>query len=101
MLRALWTWQRWIGVWRPKVLRIALVSALAPSTINSLQTPGSRPRSIRLSSSACTTVAFSVAPSVAARGCLSPRLYNPDGSHQYEVLFDVDAVDLDHQQVQT
>ena len=32
--RALWTWQRWIGVWRPKVLRIALDSALAPSMMN-------------------------------------------------------------------
>ena len=28
ILRALWTWQRWIDVWRPKVLRIALESAL-------------------------------------------------------------------------
>ena len=34
--------------------RIALVSALAPSTMNSRQTAGSRPRSIRLSISACT-----------------------------------------------
>ena len=44
MLRALWTWQRWIGVWRPKVLRIALDSALAPSMMNRRQTAGSRPR---------------------------------------------------------
>src|SRR6516162_5734787 len=77
MLRALWTWQRWIGVHRPKVLRIALVSALAPSMMNSRQTLGSRPRSIRLSSSACATVAFSVAPSITARGCLSPTPSTP------------------------
>ena len=29
ILRALWTWRRWIGVWRPKVLRIALERTLA------------------------------------------------------------------------
>ena len=39
MLRALWTWQRWIGVWRPKVLRIALDSALAPSMMNRRDRP--------------------------------------------------------------
>src|SRR5271169_3630138 len=77
MLRALWTWQRWIGVWRPKVLRIALVSALAPSMMNSRQTLGSRPRSIRLSSSACATAAFSVAPSITPRGCLPPAPSTP------------------------
>src|SRR5215471_15839474 len=41
------------------------------------QTLGSRPRSIRLSSSACTTVAFSVAPSITASGCLSPAPSTP------------------------
>ena len=30
MLRALWTWQRWIGVCRPNVRRIALISAFEP-----------------------------------------------------------------------
>jgi hypothetical protein len=31
MFRALWIWQRWIGVWRPKLRRIALASAFEPS----------------------------------------------------------------------
>src|SRR5208282_5726533 len=77
ILRALWTWQRWIGVWRPKVLRIALESALAPSMTNSRLTFGSRPRSIRLSSKACATTAFSVAPSITPRGCLPPLPSTP------------------------
>src|SRR5271157_5558161 len=77
ILRALWTWQRWIGVWRPKVLRIALESALAPSMTNSRLTFGSRPRSIRLSSRACATTAFSVAPSITPRGCLPPLPSTP------------------------
>ncbi len=41
---------------------IALLSALAPSTMNRRETAGSRPRPIRLSSSAGTVAAFSVAP---------------------------------------
>ena len=36
-----------VGVPRPKVLRIALVNALAPSMMNRRQTLGSRPRPIR------------------------------------------------------
>src|SRR5215471_21483744 len=51
---------------------MTLLSALAPSMMNSRQTLGSSPRSIRLSMSACTTVAFSVAPSIRASGCLWP-----------------------------
>jgi hypothetical protein len=35
MLRALWTGQRWIGVSRPKVRRIAIDSAFARSMRNS------------------------------------------------------------------
>src|SRR5512134_694521 len=72
MLRALCTWQRWIGVWRPKVLRIALDSALAPSMMNRRQTLGSRPRPTRLSSRAWATAAFSLAPSITPSGCLVP-----------------------------
>ena len=34
MLRDLWTWQRWMGVLAPKVRRMALLRALAPSTMN-------------------------------------------------------------------
>src|SRR5271155_1414980 len=45
--------------------------------MNRRQTVGSRPRSIRLSSSACTTTAFSVAPSITPRGCLAPAPSTP------------------------
>src|SRR5215472_3874796 len=100
MLQALCTWQRWIGVWRPKVWRIALLSALAPSMMNNRQTFGSKPRSTRLSSSACATAAFSAAPSITARGCLPPTPVNADGGQQHQIIGDVDAVDLDRQQVQ-
>ena len=54
--------QRWIGIYRPKVLRIALDGALVPSMLNRPQTTGSRPRPLRLSNSACITAAFSVVP---------------------------------------
>ena len=47
MLRALCTWQRWIGVVRPNVAMTALDSAFAPS-----RTVGSSPRATRLSSRA-------------------------------------------------
>ena len=56
----------------PKVARIALDSAFAPSTMNSRGTAGSSPRSTRLSKSAWTVAVFSVAPSTRARGCLPP-----------------------------
>jgi hypothetical protein len=52
------------------VERITLLSALAPSMMNRRQTFGSSPRSIRLSMSACTTAAFSVALSIRPSGCL-------------------------------
>jgi len=45
---------------------------LAPSMMNSRQTVGSSPRSIRLSISAWTTAVFSVALSTRPSGCLSP-----------------------------
>src|SRR5437764_11804433 len=51
---------------------MTLLNALAPSMMNSRQTLGSSPRPIRLSMSACTTAAFSVAPSISASGCLWP-----------------------------
>src|SRR6516165_10251161 len=56
---------------------MTLLSALAPSMMNSRQTLGSSPRSIRLSMSACTTAAFSVAPSIRASGCLWPSASMP------------------------
>ena len=65
-------WQRSIGVCRPKVERTHLRSASRSSTMNNRQTLVSRPRSIRLSMSACTTAAFSVAPSTRPSGCLLP-----------------------------
>ncbi len=43
MLRPLWTWQSWMAAATPKVLRIALLSAFAPSTINNRGTVGSSP----------------------------------------------------------
>ena len=64
-------WQRWIGVCRPNVRRIALISAFEPSTMNRRQSFGSSPRSIRLSNSTCTTAAFSVAPSSKPSGRLA------------------------------
>src|SRR3979490_2667186 len=42
MFRALWIWQRWIGVWRPKLRRIALASAFEPPMMNRRGTAGSR-----------------------------------------------------------
>ena len=106
MLRVdLWTWQRWIGVWRPKVLRIALDSALAPSMMNRRQTAGSQATPCRPGCrrrSACTTAVFSVAPSITPRGCLSPLKHRscrrrPAASSRSSI---VDAVNLDDQQVQ-
>src|ERR1700684_3531646 len=33
MFRALWIWQRWIGVWRPELGRIALGGAFGPAVV--------------------------------------------------------------------
>ena len=72
ILRALWIWQRWIAAVKPQVRRTAFDNAFAPSTMNNLGTAGSSPREIKLSSSAWTVAAFSVAPSTSASGCLWP-----------------------------
>src|SRR5215469_864826 len=61
-----------MGVCRPKVRRIALESAFEPSMMNNRGRVGSTPRSTKLSISAWTTEAFSVAPSISPRGCLIP-----------------------------
>src|SRR5215467_8994386 len=61
-----------MGVCRPKVHRIALESAFEPSMMNNRGRVGSTPRSTKLSISAWTTEAFSVAPSISPRGCLIP-----------------------------
>jgi hypothetical protein len=49
--------------------------------------------------SACTTAAFSVAPSINASGCLMPSPSIPI-SDQDEILADVNAVDLHHQEIE-
>ena len=56
----------------PKVLRIALVRAFAPSTMNGRDTVGSSPLPTRVSSRAGTVAAFSAASSSTARTCSSP-----------------------------
>ena len=93
MLRPLWTWQRWMAAATPKVLRIALLSAFAPSTMNSRGSVGSSPLARRLSSKAWTTTVFSVAPSTTARTCLSPAI-DADRRHQ-DMVADMQTVDLD------
>ena len=99
MLRPLWTWQRWMAGATPKVLRIALLSAFAPSTMNSRGSVGSSPLARRLSSKAWTTTVFSVAPSTTARTCLSPLPSTLDRRHQ-DMVADMQTVDLDDQQVE-
>jgi hypothetical protein len=42
MFRALWIWQRWIAVLRPKLRRIAHASAFEPSMMNKRGTAGSK-----------------------------------------------------------
>src|SRR3981081_43729 len=81
---------------RPKVARIALERAFEPSMMKRRGRAGSRPRSMRLSISACTVAAFSVAPSTSPR-FVAVRI-NTDRRHQGHVLVHVNAVDLDHQQ---
>jgi hypothetical protein len=63
-------WQRWMAAATPKVLRIARLSAFAPSTMNNRGSVGASPPPTRLSSKAWTTTVFSVAPSTTARTCL-------------------------------
>src|SRR6516162_3351298 len=55
-----------------KLRRIAFESAFEPSMMNNRGTAGSRPRAMRLSISACTTAAFSVAPLLSPSGCFTP-----------------------------
>src|SRR3954470_4446536 len=98
MLRALCTWQRWIGVSWPNVRRIALDSALAPSMMNSQTPAGSRPRSTRLSSRASTVAAFSVAPSTKPSGCFSPRPSMPTAATR--INSSPTCIDLDRQQIE-
>src|ERR1700730_13000028 len=81
---------------RPKAARIALERAFEPSMMKRRGRAGSRPRSMRLSISACTVAAFSVAPSTSPSGFVAVRI-NAERRHQGHVLH-VNAVDLDHQQ---
>src|ERR1700730_12452676 len=82
---------------RPKAARIALERAFEPSMMKRRGRAGSRPRSMRLSISACTVAAFSVAPSTSPSAFVARRI-NADRRHQGHVLGHVNAVDLDHQQ---
>jgi len=61
----------------PNVARIALERAFEPSMMYRRGEAGSSPRSTRLSISARTVAAFSVAPSTAPSGCLSPFASTP------------------------
>src|SRR6202045_4961434 len=81
---------------RPKAARIALERAFEPSMMKRRGRAGSRPRSMRLSISACTVAAFFVAPSNSPSGFLSPFASTPIAATR--VLVHVNAVDLDHQQ---
>src|SRR3954466_14154752 len=63
------------------------------------QTPaGSRPRSTRLSSKACTVAAFSVAPSTKPSGCFSPRPSMPTAATR--INSSPTCIDLDRQQIE-
>ena len=101
MLRALCTWQRWIGLSLPKVARIALESALAPSTMNS-RADG------RVETSAIHQI---VEKRLHDSGVLGrpfdqgERMFvafaiNAEGGDQHQVVADVQPVDLDDQEVQ-
>ena len=94
MLRPLWTWQRWMAAATPKVFRIALLSAFAPSTMNSRGSVGSSPLARRLSIKAWTTTVFSVAPSTTARDMLVAVAIDADRRHQ-DMVADMQTVDLD------
>src|ERR1700704_2953942 len=100
MFRALWIWQRWIGVWRPKLRRIALASAFEPSMMNKRGTAGSRPRSIRSSINACTTGAVLGCPFHQPKRVLEALAIDSERRHQHQMLTDVDAVDLHHHDVE-
>src|SRR5215470_9769304 len=100
MFRALWIWQRWIGVWLPKLCRIALASAFEPSMINKRGTAGSRPRSIRYVDQCLHHSTVLSCPLHQPKRVLEALAIDPERSHQHEMLTDVDAVDLHHHDVE-
>jgi len=68
--------------------------------INSRQTVGSSPRSIRLSMSACTTAGFSVAPSTRPERMFVAVPIDAERGDKHQVVADVQPVDLDDEEVQ-
>jgi len=80
-LRSLCRTQRWRGA-SPKTLRIARLSALAPSITNKIPCSGSRPRSTKSESSAVATAAFSVEPSQSPGGIFTPSVVIPSATTQ-------------------
>ena len=77
----------------PKVFRIALLSAFAPSTMNSRGSVGSSPLARRLSIKAWTTTVFSVAPRH-GQDMLVAVAIDADRRHQ-DMVADMQTVDLD------
>ena len=94
MLRPLWTWQRWMAAATPKVFRIALLSAFAPSTMNSRGSVGSSPLARRLSIKAWTTTVFLRRPLDHGQDMLVAVAIDADRRHQ-DMVADMQTVDLD------
>jgi hypothetical protein len=72
-----------------------LLSALAPSTMNSRQTFGSSPRSICRSAPARRQ--YSRCPFDQGERMFAAVCIDPEGGDQHHIVADVQAVDLDHQ----
>ena len=99
MLRALCTWQRWIGVWLPNVRRDRLGQCLG--AVDDEQAADRRvqaaPNQIveqRLHGGSTFGGALD-----RAKRMLAPLRVDPDRRHQQQLLLYMDAVDLDRQQV--
>ena len=78
-LRSLCHKHLWTGT-SPNTERTAFLSALDPSSTNSIPCSGSRPRSTRSDSSAVATVAFSVLPSQSPSGIFTPSVVIPSAT---------------------
>ena len=79
---------------------MTLLSALAPSMMNSRQTVGSSPRSIRLSISAWTHSGIFGRPLDQAERMLIAVAVDAEGGDQHQVVANMQAIDLDDQQVE-
>jgi len=78
---------------------MALLSALAPSTINSRRTFGSSRRSIDCRSAPARRRQPRSSPSTRASGCFAVGIDSERGD-QHQIVAEVQAIDLDNQQVQ-